>query len=128
MDSVSSERFGLASGINSSLSRLAGVLGIAILGSVALVSFDHLLEARAARLNLSAEAKRQLKQESAKLAEAQVPSGLSAQTSIAVKQAIQSAFVDAFRLVAGLAAVLSWLGALLAAWLLAGTNRPAAPC
>jgi len=88
------------------------------LGSVMLASFGHWLEVRAARLNLSAEASGQLKRESAKLAEARAPSGLSAESSIAVKQTIQQAFVDAFRLVAGLAAALSWLGALLAAWLL----------
>jgi EmrB/QacA subfamily drug resistance transporter len=123
MDSVSSEQLGLASGINSSLSRLAGVLAIAVLGSVVLVSFDHFLETGTARLNLAAEPGRQLKQESAKLAEAQVPSGLSAETSLAVKQAIQRAFVGAFRLLAILAAGLSWLGALLAASLLASTNH-----
>jgi EmrB/QacA subfamily drug resistance transporter len=120
MGSVSCERLGLASGINSSLSRLAGVLAIALMGAVMLASFDHSLEIRAARLNLPVEAGVQLKRESAKLAEAQVPPGLSAVTSMAVKQTIREAFVDAFRVIAILAAWLSWLGALVAARLLEG--------
>jgi EmrB/QacA subfamily drug resistance transporter len=122
MSAVPSEKLGLASGINSSLTRLAGVFAIAVLGPVALAVFSHSLEARTAGLNLPVEALAYLKQESAKLAVAQVPPGLSAESSLAVQQAINSAFVDAFRLAVGIAAGLSWLGAASAYWLLAGSK------
>jgi MFS family permease len=122
MGAVTSEKLGLASGINSSLTRLAGVFAIAVLGPVVLAAFSHSLEIRTAGLSLPAEAIAQLKLESAKLAVAQVPAGLSAETSLAVKQAIKGSFVDGFRIAVGLAAGLSWAGALCAYWFLGG-NR-----
>jgi EmrB/QacA subfamily drug resistance transporter len=126
MSSVSDEKLGLASGINSSLTRLAGVLAIAVMGAVMLASFDHFLEIRAARLELPTEASVQLQREAPKLAEAQVPPGLSPLAGAAVKQTIREAFVDAFRVVAILAAGLSWLGALVAARLL-NAHTPSPP-
>ena len=120
MDSMSSERLGLASGINSTLSRLAGVLAIAILGPVAIIAFNHSLEAKTAPLRLPLEMRAQLARESAKLAEARPPADLSPEASAEVKRCIKLAFVDAFRLIARLTAVLSWLGALLVACLLEG--------
>ena len=81
MDSMSSERLGLASGINSTLSRLAGVLAIAILGPVAIIAFNHSLEAKAAPLGLPLEMRRELARESAKLAEARPPADLNPQAS-----------------------------------------------
>ena len=132
---VPAKHVGLASGINSTLSRFAAVLAIAILGPVAIVAFDHSLEAQIARLGLPAEAQTRLRQESVKLSEARPPANLSPEASIEVKKSIELAFVDAFRLIARLAAVLSWVGALLAACLLGGRavaklpleNAPASP-
>lgn len=118
MDSVPADRLGLASGINSSLTRLAGVFAIAVLGPVMLAAFRHSLETRVAGLNLPGEALEMLRQEAAKLAVAQVPDGLTAETARAVREAIRGAFVDGFRLAVGIAAGLSWLGAVAAgAWL-----------
>lgn len=111
---VSASHVGLASGINSTLSRFAAVLAIATLGPVAMVAFDRSLEAQVARLGLPAEAQAWLKQESVRLSEARPPANLSPEASIDVKKAIELAFVDAFRLIARLAAALSWIGALLA--------------
>ena len=45
---------------------------------------------------------------------------MNPETSAEVKRCIKLAFVDAFRLIARLTAVLSWLGALLVACLLEG--------
>lgn len=118
MGSVPAEKLGLASGINSSLTRLAGVLAVTVMGAVMLTSFHHFLEIRVARLQLPATATALLRLESVKLAEAQVPAGLNAETAATVKQAIREAFVEAFRGIALLAAGLSWLAAGTAAWLL----------
>ncbi len=107
-------QLGLASGINSTLTRLAGVLAIALLGPVALVSFERSLEARTARLNLPVEARLLLKQEAVKMADAQPPSKLRPADQADVKTSIQLAFVDAFRRVAQLAAGLCGLAALVA--------------
>jgi MFS family permease len=117
MASVSSSRQGLASGINGTMSRLSAVLAIALLGPVALIAFEQSLADRVKPLGLSAQTKAQLAVESSRLADARVPSGLSAETAAAISASIKLAFVDAFRLVTRVGAGLSWLGALLAAWL-----------
>lgn len=123
MTSIPDDQLGLASGINSSLSRLAGVLAIAVMGAVMLASFEAFLQGRVASLGLSDEVMAQLKREAPKLAETPVPAGLNATTSAAVKGAIQAAFVDGFRTLASLAAGLSWLGAFMAFRLLPGRRR-----
>ena len=125
MDSVPPERLGLASGINSTLSRLAGVLAIAAMGSVMMASFDGFLGSRAAGLHLPAAAAARLAGDSARLAEARVPAGLGRETSAAVNRAIRESFVDAFGVVALVAAGLSWIGAAVAARMLgAGAIAP----
>ncbi|MBL9210943.1 MAG: MFS transporter [Opitutaceae bacterium] len=122
MDSVPPARLGLASGVNSSVTRLAGVFAIAVLGPVMLGAFGWALESRVAGLGLSPDALAQLRLEAAKLAVAQPPPGLPAEVTHAVQQAIRGAFVEGFRLVVAVAAGLCWLGAAMAAWGL----RPAA--
>jgi EmrB/QacA subfamily drug resistance transporter len=117
---VSPRHVGLASGINSTLSRFAAVLAIATLGPVAIVAFDRSLEAHVARLGLPAEAQARLKHESVRLSETRPPVGLSPEASLEVRKAVELAFVDAFRLIAWLAAALSWIGALLAVCLPGG--------
>lgn len=121
--SMHSDRIGLAAGINSTLSRLAGVLAIAVLGPVAMITFEQSLNARTQGLDLPQEARRQLKQEAVKLAEAQTPPGLSAESSAGIKQSIRFAFIDSFNRIAQLAAVSSWLGCLLAASFLKGHKK-----
>jgi hypothetical protein len=96
------------------------VLAIATLGPVAIVAFDRSLEAHVARLGLPAEAQARLKHESVRLSETRPPVGLSPEASLEVRKAVELAFVDAFRLIAWLAAALSWIGALLAVCLPGG--------
>jgi MFS family permease len=114
MGSVPSNRIGLASGINSTLSRLSAVLAIAILAPMALMAFDRSLQSRTLHLNLPPVARTVLAAEAAKLGEAKAPAALIETTRQAVDHQIKLAFVDVFRLVAGIAAVLSWLSALAA--------------
>jgi MFS family permease len=114
MTAVSSDRLGLASGINSSLTRLAGVCAVGLLGPIVLMSFSHALAARSAALPLEPAARVQLQQEAVKLADAQVPEGLDAGTAAAVEDAIKHAFVDGFRLAVTIAAALSAMGAVIA--------------
>jgi hypothetical protein len=98
------------------VTRLAGVFAIAVLGPVMLVAFGWSLDTRVEGLGLSADALAHLKLESAKLAVAQPPPGLSVELTHSVQQAIRGAFVEGFRLVVAVAAGLCWLGAAIAAW------------
>ncbi len=122
MDAVPSDRLGLASGINSSTTRLAGVFAIAVLGPVMLAVFSRALEARVADLGLTDTALAVLRLEAAKLAVARPPEGLAPATAQAVEAAIREAFVAGFRVVVSLAAACC-VGAALLATLLRG--RPA---
>jgi EmrB/QacA subfamily drug resistance transporter len=115
MDSLSADRLGLASGINSTVTRLAGVLAIAILGPVALFSFGKSLDAVAVAAGLPAPVRAHLANEAPKLAEARSPADLSPGTRIAVEKLIKLSFVDTFDRIARLTAVLSWLAAMVAA-------------
>jgi EmrB/QacA subfamily drug resistance transporter len=126
MVSVHSQRLGLASGINSSVTRLAGVFAIAVLGPLMLTWFSHSLQENVFSLGLAPDISAQLKREAAKLAAAQVPAELSEEDAAQVSSAIKAAFVDAFRWVVGIAAMLCWAGALIAARLLPGKSASAA--
>lgn len=106
---------GTASGINNAVARTAGVLAVAILGSVALVMFGQSLDNRTRDLPLSDAARLELRAEARSLAAAQPPAVLTDALALEVQTAIRWSFVDAFRLVVVIAGALGWLGALLAA-------------
>jgi EmrB/QacA subfamily drug resistance transporter len=118
MSSISTREAGLASGINSTVARLSGVLAVAVLGSIALMSFGRSLDLRASTLELPADARLALSAQAANLADARVPGGLTAAMAATVADSIRVSFVHAFRLVCCIAAALSWSGSLLAALVL----------
>ncbi len=99
MNSVPGSQLGVASGINSTLSRLSAVLGLAILGPIAILSFRGSLMAQSGILSLSGDVSLALQRESRKLADAIPPSGMSPEMTSAIEQAIRIAYVDAFRVV-----------------------------
>lgn len=114
MGSVSSQKSGVASGVNNAVARTAGVLAIAVLGAIALIAFSNQLESRTDQIELSGDERAALEDEAAQLAEAKPPTGVSADVKSEVEHAIDLAFVDTFRLVSFIAAGLCWLSALLA--------------
>jgi EmrB/QacA subfamily drug resistance transporter len=99
MNSVSQDRAGAASGINNAVSRLAGVLAIAVLGIVMLMAFDRRLSDSLSRLSIPGTALQEIQQNRIKLAALPVPSGLDAVTQAALKEAIKAAFIFGFRVV-----------------------------
>jgi MFS family permease len=119
MGAVDPERAGLASGINNTVSRTASLLSIAVFGIAAYQRFNQALEQRLNALGVPPEVQQLLAHERKKLAAAAVPPSVPAGLRATVRGAIESAFVDAFRLVMLLSAALA-LGAALCAWLLIG--------
>lgn len=124
MGSAPAESSGTASGINNAVARTAGVLAVAIIGSIALFVFSNNLEAQTAGLNLTETSRTELRAEASKMGEAQAPASLSGDEKTGVQTAIRWAFVDTFRFVAVVAGVLAWLSALLA-WVLVDRGRMA---
>ena len=124
MGSVASHYSGVASGINNAVSRTAGVLAIAIIGSIALIVFAGALERHTASLGLSSQAHQTLMGEAAKLGGATVPAGVSTQLAGAVAGSIKQSFVDAFREVMFVCAGLAWASAIAAALLIERRPNP----
>src|SRR5256714_11170612 len=123
MNAVAQERAGIASGVNNAVSRVAGLLAIAVFGIVMLQSFNHALDVRLVDLNLPPATEAFLDVERAKLASADV-SRRPAELRASLRAAIDRSFVDAFRRVMLIGAVLAFASAI-AAWALIDA-RPAA--
>jgi EmrB/QacA subfamily drug resistance transporter len=99
MNAVPQQRAGVASGVNNAVSRIAGLLGIALLGIVVVHSFNRELDRRLAPLELAPEVRRSIDEQRVRLAGAEIPFDIDEPTRVALKQAIDESFVFAFRLV-----------------------------
>src|ERR1700719_1882813 len=107
MSAVDQARAGTASGINNAVSRVAGVLAVAIFGIVMVSAFSARLQHSLAGLNLAPAALHQIQSSVIRLAGLETPAGLDPQTTSAVQDAIAHAFVFAFRLVMLICAALA---------------------
>lgn len=114
MSSVDQARAGTASGINNAVSRVAGVLAVAIFGIVMVSAFSARLQHSLAGLSLAPAALHQIQSSVIRLAGLEVPAGLDPQTTSAVHAAIAHAFIYAFRLVTLLCAALAVASAVVA--------------
>jgi EmrB/QacA subfamily drug resistance transporter len=111
MGSVPTHAAGVASGVNNAVSRIAGVLAIAIVGSIALFVFAGSLRSKTQPMKLSPAERASVQAEAQKLAGASVPADISPADVPAVDTAIKLAFVDTYRLVMLVCAGLAWLSA-----------------
>jgi EmrB/QacA subfamily drug resistance transporter len=117
MSAVPSNHAGLASGINNAVARTAGLLAIAALGIALVSEFDRALDRRLAGLELPTEVRATLERQRDRLAAAEVPASLTPATRLSVRDSIRASFLDGFRLVLGICAVLAGAAAA-CAWLL----------
>lgn len=127
LNSVEGSHSGLASGVNNAVSRAAGLLAIAVLGIFVFAAFSNGLDSRLAELNLTPEQLAALESEKVDLGGAETPEGLSGEAAAAVEQAVDEAFVGAFRLAMYIAAGLAVASALAAAILIEGKGQLARP-
>jgi len=110
MTSVSQDRAGIASGINNAVSRVAGLLAVAIFGLVLYDVFSAALDQRLATAQVSAEVRQQIEAQKPKLAAIETKDATA-------RDAIHESFIDGYRVVllicAGLAIASSASAALL---------------
>ncbi len=106
---------GLASGVSNAVSRVATMLAIALLGFVMILQFGVSLDAETANLPLTGQDRLALQAERLALGGATAPAGLPPQVQAEVEQAIDLAFVDAFRLMMGLCGLLALVSAAISA-------------
>src|SRR5205814_1822424 len=92
MTSVDDERHvGAASGVNNAVSRVAGLLAIALFGAISIFIFARGLEARLGKGNA-------MLSQSTKLVEAEPPRNLDDTTRRRIRAAVEVAFLRAFRI------------------------------
>jgi hypothetical protein len=113
---------GVASGINNATARVAGMLAVALLGSIAVGVFGRALDERLNRLQPPPEVRSALQAEVPKLAEAAVPKSVAQAERPALERALHESFVRSFRFVSLVAAALAALSATVA-WLTIDRKR-----
>ena len=123
MGSVDAHNAGIASGVNNAVSRLAGLLSVAIFSAILLQSFDRHLERRLEELRVGPVVRASLESQRTRLAAARLPENLDSRESARVQTAIAESFVAAFRRVILIAAGLSLLAAGAAAWWISDSVR-----
>lgn len=116
MNSVSEEHAGTASGINNAVSRLAGLLSIAVLGIIMVGGFNRHLSFRLTALNLEPGILREVDSQRGRLAAIEIPQGIDRSSKEEIRRSIDASFVAGFRLVMYTASGLAILSAAIA-WL-----------
>jgi hypothetical protein len=117
MNSIDQSRVGVASGINNAVSRVAGLLAIAVLGLVFASSFNRRLERGLDGLGLPAAERHAVAAQRGKLAAAR-------SDDVRVQRLIGEAFVGAYGVVLWIAVGLSVASAVSAAVLIEGRTEP----
>lgn len=97
MGSLPSELSGIASGVNNAAARLAGMLSIAIFGSLLAWAFRQELSSRLSISDLGGELQRRLLAESDSLGAMQLPTELTASARESVQQMIEHSLIDSFQ-------------------------------
>jgi EmrB/QacA subfamily drug resistance transporter len=110
LDSVAERRVGIASGINNGVSRVAGLLAIAILGAVISAHFGTVLDENLGATSLSPAAERTVADAKAQPLAVPGTRKLAPTEAIQVRAAVADASTSAFHLGALMAAVLMILG------------------
>ena len=90
MESVASTEAGVASGVNNALSRIAGLLAVAVFGLVLSAGFNRTLSRSLARMQLPSSVRRSAEIQRSKLAGAQI-------SEPALRRAFDDAFVSGYR-------------------------------
>jgi hypothetical protein len=127
MNSVPGNRVGVASGINNAISRVAGLLAIAVFGILMLNLFDHSLDSRLSQLRLPASAQISLANQRINLAAIKIPEKLAPPLMKSVRASINESFVHGFRGVMLLGAALALASGITSLLLISGRAARAQP-
>ncbi|MBA3414086.1 MAG: DHA2 family efflux MFS transporter permease subunit [Chloroflexia bacterium] len=116
MGALADRYAGTASGINNAVSRVAGLLAIALFNVVLAAAFGAGLTAGVAELDVPPEVQQAVVAQEHRLAAAEPPAGVDEATAAAIATAIDEAFLGGYRLVMLMAAAMSLASAVIA-WL-----------
>ncbi|HZO71779.1 MAG TPA: MFS transporter [Ktedonobacteraceae bacterium] len=127
LGAVEESHAGTASGINNAVSRLAGLMAIAVLSIFLLQAFNHNLNQRLDSPQLNPEARRILEQQRNKFVGIEIPGNVSNETRSAIRQTVDEAFVFGFRLVMLIGSGLAITGAFCALLLVSPRGKADQP-
>ena len=125
MSAVADHYAGTASGVNNAVSRVAGLLAVALLGIVMVLVFNNALDGRLEPLNLTPQVQETLLAERGDLAGMSVPEGVSPELKTGLETAIDQSFVAGFRIIMLVTAALAVAGALTSWLMIDGKNEEA---
>ena len=100
MNAAPENQSGVASGVNNAVSRVAGLIAVALFGLILSATFNHSLDARIEPLALTQAQHRQVDEQRPLLAAAH-------SSNAQIVRAIDESFVAGYRVVVGLAAILA---------------------
>lgn len=115
MATVEERHAGAASGVNNAIARVAGMLAVALLGTVAVGVFGAALDRHLADRQAPPELRRVLDAQAAKLFEAEVPRQVQGEQRQVIERALDESLVQSFRVAMLVCAGLALLSALCAA-------------
>jgi len=119
MESVPSREAGVASGVNNAVSRIAGLLAIAVFGLVLSAGFNHALDRSLEKMQLSPSARQNAEFQRSRLAGAEIADAV-------VKRAFDDAFLAGYREVIWISVGLVLLSTLTAQMIRSEKHVPAA--
>ena len=114
MGAVSPNNAGIASGVNNTVARAAGVLAVALLGALVLFYFNNSIEKKLGAMQISESMKSEIRLEASKLAGAKAPTSLAKDQQVIIDKLFKTSFILAFNRVAYTAALMTLLGGLMA--------------
>jgi EmrB/QacA subfamily drug resistance transporter len=123
MGSIEDRYAGTASGINNAISRIAGLLAVALLGALAVGMFGHQLDRHLDAQSVAPDIRRTIEAEVPKLGDARVPPDISGDVRRTVENALKASLWTSFRITMLITAVLALLSAACAALTIASKPR-----
>ncbi len=124
MGSVDQESAGLASGVNNAVSRTASLLALAVFGVALLAIFNATLDNKLDAIDVPPAVELVLEDQRENLAGAEVPSDIDPALARSLERAIDEAFVESFRWVMLIGAILAALASIAAMFTIGNPPKP----
>jgi EmrB/QacA subfamily drug resistance transporter len=110
MAAVPEKNSGIASGVNNTMARTAGLLAVTVLGAIILITFRTALTLNVNDFNISDDKKTELINSAGDLAETKPPRNLTIEEVRQVKKIIKTSFIQSFDFIIYISVALTLLG------------------